>query len=104
MINILLAIARRIDGMNRIAGIAANWLVLLAALVCALDALLRYGLGSLVLLGSKMGSSGAIFNSLFALYRDNSNSLRDLQLDPRSSLVVIRRRIGNQLNQLAYKD
>jgi TRAP-type mannitol/chloroaromatic compound transport system permease small subunit len=85
----LLAISRRIDAMNRYAGIAANWLVLLAALVCALDAFLSYTLRSLLYLGSKMGSSGAIFNSLFALYRDNSNTLRDLQLVMFAGMVML---------------
>jgi TRAP-type mannitol/chloroaromatic compound transport system permease small subunit len=89
LLKVFLSISRRIDSMNRIAGVVANWFVLLAALVCALDAFLRYGLGSLVALGNKMGSSGAVFNSLFALYRDNSNSLRDLQLIMFAGMVML---------------
>lgn len=89
MINSLLAISRRIDAISYIAGIAANWLVLLAALVCAFDAILRYGLGSLVYLGNQMGSAGEIFKFLFGLYRDNSNSLRDLQLVMFAGMVML---------------
>jgi TRAP-type mannitol/chloroaromatic compound transport system permease small subunit len=89
LIKILLAISRSIDRLNYVAGIMANWLVLLAALVCALDAFLRYGLGSLVFLGGKLGTSGNIFNSLFALYRDNSNTLRDLQLVMFAGMVML---------------
>ena len=76
MIKLLLSLSRRIDSLNYVAGIAANWLVLLAALVCALDAILRYGLGSLVSLSGKFGVAGQAFDWLFTLYRDNSNTLR----------------------------
>jgi TRAP-type mannitol/chloroaromatic compound transport system permease small subunit len=85
----LLSISHRIDALNRYAGIVANWLVLLAALVCALDAFLSYALRSLLVIGEKMGSSGAIFSSLFALYRDNSNTLRDLQLVMFAGMVML---------------
>lgn len=89
MIYSFLAISRRIDALSYIAGIAANWLVLLAALVCAFDAILRYGLGSLVYLGNQTGAAGEIFKSLFGLYRDNSNSLRDLQLIMFAGMVML---------------
>jgi TRAP-type mannitol/chloroaromatic compound transport system permease small subunit len=85
----LLSISQRIDALNRYAGIVANLLVLLAALVCALDAFLSYALRSLLVIGEKMGSSGAIFSSLFALYRDNSNTLRDLQLVMFAGMVML---------------
>ena len=85
----LLAISRHIDSMNRYWGIVANWFVLLAALVCAVDAFLRYGLGSLVYLGAKLGSAGAVFESLFSFYRENSNSLRDLQLILFAGMVML---------------
>ena len=84
-----LSFSRRIDALNRYAGIVANWFVLLAALVCALDAFLSYALRSLLVIGDKMGPSGAVFNSLFALYRDNSNTLRDLQLVMFAGMVML---------------
>ena len=84
-----LSFSRRIDALNRYAGIVANWFVLLAALVCALDAFLSYALRSLLVFGDKMGPSGAVFNSLFALYRDNSNTLRDLQLVMFAGMVML---------------
>ncbi len=84
-----LSFSRRIDSLNRYAGIVANWFVLLAALVCALDAFLSYALRSLLVIGDKMGPSGAVFNSLFALYRDNSNTLRDLQLVMFAGMVML---------------
>ena len=89
MISGLLSISRLIDAVNRYAGIVANWLVLLAALVCALDAFLSYALRSLLVIGDRMGPSGAVFNSLFALYRDNSNTLRDLQLVMFAGMVML---------------
>ncbi len=89
MIKFLLSLSRRIDSLNYVAGIAANWLVLLAALVCALDAMLRYGLGSLVSLSGKFGVVGEVFDWLFTLYRDNSNTLRDLQLVMFAGMVML---------------
>lgn len=89
MISGLLSISRLIDAVSRYAGIVANWLVLLAALVCALDAFLSYALRSLLVIGDRMGPSGAVFNSLFALYRDNSNTLRDLQLVMFAGMVML---------------
>ena len=44
----LLRLSRAIDGLGRRTGIIANWFVLLAALVSAFDALLRYSLSSVV--------------------------------------------------------
>ena len=58
----------------------------MAALVCALDAFLRYGLGSLLLFSSKPDD---VFQKLFALYRDNSNTLRDLQLVMFAGMVML---------------
>ena len=86
LISSLLSVTKGIDYLSRIAGIVANWFVLLAALVCALDAFLRYGLGSLLLFSSKPDD---VFQKLFALYRDNSNTLRDLQLVMFAGMVML---------------
>jgi TRAP-type mannitol/chloroaromatic compound transport system permease small subunit len=84
----LLAFSRRIDEVSRWFGLVATWLVLLAALVCALDALLRYGIGTLLVLGGD-GASGESFTWLFELYKANSNSLRDLQLVMFAGMVML---------------
>lgn len=81
-----LALSRAIDELSRWLGIAANWMVLLAALVCALDAILRYGVNFVVLFAG--GSNGAV-TWLFDLYRNNSNTLRDLQLVLFASMVML---------------
>lgn len=71
--------------MSRWFGLIANWLVLLAALVCALDALLRYSTGTLLWLGGESGS----FAWAFELYKANSNTLRDLQLVMFAGMVML---------------
>jgi TRAP-type mannitol/chloroaromatic compound transport system permease small subunit len=81
----LLSVSRVIDRVSRWAGLAANWLVLGAAFVCAFDAALRYGLGSLLALS---GGAGPLA-TLFDLYRNNSNALRDLQLVMFAGMVLL---------------
>jgi TRAP-type mannitol/chloroaromatic compound transport system permease small subunit len=88
-LNALLALSRRIDEVSRWFGLIANWLVLLAALVCALDALLRYGIGTLLWMGGGDGNSSQGFTWLFELYKANSNSLRDLQLVMFAGMVML---------------
>lgn len=85
----LLALSRRIDGVSRLLGVIANWLVLLAALVCALDALLRYSVNGLLYLAGNLGGAGAAVQWLFDLYRTNSNTLRDLQLVMFAGMVML---------------
>jgi TRAP-type mannitol/chloroaromatic compound transport system permease small subunit len=80
-----LAISKAVDGLNKKLGVAANWCVLLATLVCALDALMRYSVGSILYLAG--GSAWA--QSLFDLYRENSNTLRDLQLVFFAGMVML---------------
>jgi TRAP-type mannitol/chloroaromatic compound transport system permease small subunit len=80
-----LNVSRTIDQLNRFFGIMANWLVLLAALVCALDAILRYGVNGILYLSS----SSASMQWLFDLYRNNSNTLRDLQLVMFAGMVML---------------
>ena len=46
----LLAISRGIDAASRYVGLAAIWLVLLAALVSAFNALFRYSIGTILYL------------------------------------------------------
>lgn len=84
---LLLAVSRAIDRLSRWLGIIANWMVLLAALVCAADAILRYSVNGLLRLSG--GGNGGLGLWLFSLYRDNSNSLRDLQLILFAGMVML---------------
>jgi TRAP-type mannitol/chloroaromatic compound transport system permease small subunit len=81
----LLSLSTAIDRINRVLGIAANWMVLIAALVCALDAILRYGVNGILLLSNSSNS----IQWLFDLYRNNSNTLRDLQLVLFAGMVML---------------
>jgi TRAP-type mannitol/chloroaromatic compound transport system permease small subunit len=86
----LLRLSRAIDGFGRRTGIIANWFVLLAALVCAFDALLRYSLSSVVWLDRMLSSGGGgRLSWLIEVYRENSNSLRDLQLVLFAGMVML---------------
>lgn len=85
----LLALSRTLDALARWLGIVANWLVLFATLACALDAILRYSVGGLLALAHATGGEGEISKFLFGLYRDNSNTLRDLQLLMFAGMVML---------------
>ncbi len=85
----LLRLSRAIDGLGRRTEIIANWFVLLAALVCAFDALLRYSLSTVVWLDRLLSSGDGRLGWLFDIYRNNSNSLRDLQLVLFAGMVML---------------
>ena len=86
---VLLRLSRAIDGLGRRTGVIANWFVLLAALVCAFDALLRYSLSSVICLDRLLSPGGGRLGWLFDIYRENSNSLRDLQLVLFAGMVML---------------
>lgn len=83
----LLALSRLIDALSRVAGVAANWFVLIASLVCALDAIIRYSVNLLLYLAGGDTNSG--FSWLFEFYKENSNTLRDLQLVLFAAMVML---------------
>jgi TRAP-type mannitol/chloroaromatic compound transport system permease small subunit len=85
----LLALSQAIDRLSRWFGLIANWLVLLAALVCALDALLRYSTSTLLWLGGGNSNSSQGFAWAFEMYKANSNTLRDLQLVMFAGMVML---------------
>ncbi|MGH6855263.1 MAG: TRAP transporter small permease subunit [Aestuariivirga sp.] len=85
----LLAMSRVIDEIGRRSGIIATWLVLFAALVSAFNALFRYSIGTILYLDAKLRVFGGGLGFLFNLYRDNSNSLRDLQLVMFAGMVML---------------
>jgi TRAP-type mannitol/chloroaromatic compound transport system permease small subunit len=72
----VLRIIAAIDGFSRIIGVLSIWLVLLCALVSALNALIRYSSGALLWLGNKTGLG--LFGALYNVYAQNSNTLGDL--------------------------
>lgn len=82
-----LGISQGIDKFTRILGVIANWLVLLAALTSALDALLRYSVNGILWLNAQMGGRGLTW--LFDFYKDNSNTLRDGQLFMFAGMVML---------------
>ena len=75
--------------LSRRAGIVATWLVLLAALVSAFNAFARYSMGTVLYLDQKAGMFGGQLTWLFDLYRNNSNTLRDLQLIMFAGMVML---------------
>ena len=75
----LLALSRLIDAGNRRIGVLATWLVLLAALVSAFNAFLRYSLSSLLLIDRKTSLLGGGVGWLLDVYRANSNTLGEAQ-------------------------
>ncbi len=85
----LLALSRIIDRVARRTGIFATWLVLFAALVSAFNALFRYSISSIIYLDAKLRMFGGGLGFLFNLYRDNSNSLRDVQLIMFAGMVML---------------
>lgn len=82
-----LAVTRIIDETNRRIGLAAIYLVLFSALVSAFNALFRYSTGSLILLDRRFGTS--IFTSALDLYRNNSNTLSEMQWYMFAGLVML---------------
>ena len=77
----LLAISRWHRRCQQICGLVAIWLVLLAALVSAFNAIFRYSISTILYLDTKLRVFGGGLGFLFDLYRDNSNSLRDAAAD-----------------------
>lgn len=74
---LLLALSRAIDGLSRIIGVFATYLVLFAALVSAFNAFARYSINSLIHIQRQFDSRG--LGQLIELYRDNSNTLGEAQ-------------------------
>lgn len=95
----LLAISRVIDEVSRRVGVFATWLVLAAALVSACNAVARYSIGAVLFLGSKTGAFQGSLTWLFDLYRNNSNTLSDLQLVMFSGMVMLGAPLTLRMNE-----
>jgi len=85
----LLAISRFIDALSLRIGIVAIYLVLAAALVSAFNAFARYSVGTVLYLDRHLGIWGGGLSWLFDLYRNNSNTLSDLQLAMFAAMVML---------------
>lgn len=85
----LLWVSRQIDRVSYVAGLVAVWLVLLAALISAFNALARYSVGALVYIGQNSPTFASSSTWLFDLYRGNSNILGDMQLAMFSGMVML---------------
>jgi TRAP-type mannitol/chloroaromatic compound transport system permease small subunit len=86
---LLLAISRFIDGISRRVGVFATWLVLIAACVSAFNALFRYSISTLIYLDNQVKIFGDSFAWILDLYRDNSNTLSDIQLAMFAGMVML---------------
>lgn len=95
----LLAISRCIDQLGRWTGLVATWLVLLAALVSAFNALARYSISTIIYLDKQLRVFGGGLGWLLDLYRDNSNTLRDVQLVMFAGMVMLGAAWTLKLNQ-----
>ena len=71
----LLVVTNAIDEFSRIVGLAAIWLVLLSALVSAVNAIIRYSSGALLWLDA--ATHLGLFGAAYRLYAENSNALSD---------------------------
>ena len=85
----LLWLSRQIDRLSYVAGLVAVWLVLLAALVSAFNALVRYSVGALLYVGQNSPALAAVATWLFDLYRQNSNIMGDTQLAMFAGMVML---------------
>ncbi len=85
----LLALSRAIDAVSRVAGAAATWLVLFAALISAFNAMARYSVGSLLAFGTGAGPLSDGIHWLFEVYRNNANVMGDLQLAMFAAMVML---------------
>jgi TRAP-type mannitol/chloroaromatic compound transport system permease small subunit len=75
----LLGLARGIDRITKVFSLVAIWLVLLAALLSAANAFVRYGLNAFIQLGRDNPSFGASITGIARAYSDNSNGFLEGQ-------------------------
>lgn len=94
-----MAISRGIDQIGRITGIVATWAVLLATLVSAFNALARYSISTIIYLDAQLRVFGGGLAWALDLYRDNSNTLRDVQLVLFAGMVMLGAAWTLKLNQ-----
>jgi TRAP-type mannitol/chloroaromatic compound transport system permease small subunit len=75
----LLEIARAIDRISKSFGLIAIWMVLLAALLSAINAMVRYSLNLFLGFGRDYPFFGKQVDSIVRVYTDNSNGFLEAQ-------------------------
>jgi TRAP-type mannitol/chloroaromatic compound transport system permease small subunit len=75
----LLTLSRAIDALSRLVGVFATYLVLLAALVSAFNAFVRYSISGVVYLERQVSFASGSLGWLLDAYRQNSNTLSEAQ-------------------------
>lgn len=84
-----LAWARGVDVLSRGFGLIASAMVLTVALVCAFNALLRYGAAGLSALDARTGAFGGAMAGAMDIYRANSNALGESLLVMFAIMVML---------------
>jgi TRAP-type mannitol/chloroaromatic compound transport system permease small subunit len=87
-VHALLRISRAIDAVGAKLAIVANVLVLFAALVSAFNAIIRYGLNALLMLGRQYETFG-VLDAFLHWYGNNSNSLLEAQWYMFAAIVLL---------------
>lgn len=82
-----LAFIRVVDELSRRVGIVAIYLVLVASLVSAFNAVFRYSTSGLMWLDHTLGTT--VFNSILDIYRHNSNTLSESQWYMFAGMVML---------------
>ena len=77
-----------IDEISRRVGIIAIWLVLFSSLIAAFNAVFRYSTDTILWLERNVGGVG-IFEFMLNLYRNNSNTLSELQWYMFAGMVML---------------
>lgn len=70
-----LRVTRIIDEISRLVGLVAVWMVLVASLISAFNAVFRYSVGGMIALERSIG--GGVFGGLVSLYTQYSNVLSE---------------------------
>jgi TRAP-type mannitol/chloroaromatic compound transport system permease small subunit len=83
-----LAVTRVIDGISRRVAIVAVYLTLFAALLSAFNAIIRYGIGTMVWLDRNYGAGG-LFSGLLSFYGRHSNSFLEGQWYMFAGMVML---------------
>jgi TRAP-type mannitol/chloroaromatic compound transport system permease small subunit len=75
----LLSFARGIDKITKVFSLVAIWFVLLAALLSAINAFVRYGLNAFLDLGKSYPTFAKTLDGIARVYSDNSNGFLEAQ-------------------------
>jgi TRAP-type mannitol/chloroaromatic compound transport system permease small subunit len=84
----LLKLSRAIDDINARFGVVANWLVLLACLLSAGNAAVRYGINGILALAAKFPLLHGLASGI-AWYGNNANSFLELQWYMFAAMVLL---------------